>query len=160
MSARAAWRLESLGFDDVHDYVAGKIDWFAAGLSREGANADVIHAGDLLHADVATCAADDALGAVRIRLAEGDVCVVVNEHGIVLGLLTEKELSTGDERLAGDAMRNGPSTYRPSVSAKELAETLGQRKASRTLITTSEGRLLGLVVTDELRAAAEGETQT
>ncbi len=36
MSPRAAWRLESLGFTRVYDYVAGKVDWFAAGFPREG----------------------------------------------------------------------------------------------------------------------------
>ncbi|MDP9404293.1 MAG: rhodanese-like domain-containing protein [Actinomycetota bacterium] len=32
MSPRAAWRLEHLGFAQVYDYVAGKVDWMAAGL--------------------------------------------------------------------------------------------------------------------------------
>ncbi len=32
MSPRAAARLETLGFDDVYDYVSGKSDWMAAGL--------------------------------------------------------------------------------------------------------------------------------
>ena len=36
MSPRAAWRLESLGFTKVYDYVPGKTDWLAAGLPREG----------------------------------------------------------------------------------------------------------------------------
>ncbi len=36
MSPRAAWRLESLGFD----YVAGKADWMASGLPVEGKLAD------------------------------------------------------------------------------------------------------------------------
>ena len=36
MSPRAAWRLESLGFTAVYDYVAGKADWFARGLPRAG----------------------------------------------------------------------------------------------------------------------------
>src|SRR6266851_66135 len=39
MSPRAAWRLESLGFGEVYDYVAGKLDWMAAGLRTEGTNA-------------------------------------------------------------------------------------------------------------------------
>ena len=37
MSARAAPRLATLGFTDVYRYQAGKADWFAAGLLREGA---------------------------------------------------------------------------------------------------------------------------
>src|SRR5438309_12115020 len=32
MSPRAAWRLESVGFSEVSDYVAGKNDWMSAGL--------------------------------------------------------------------------------------------------------------------------------
>jgi rhodanese-related sulfurtransferase len=36
MSPRAAWRLESIGFTEVHDYVAGKADWGSAGLPLEG----------------------------------------------------------------------------------------------------------------------------
>src|SRR5947209_3912316 len=35
MSSRAAWRLETLGFTTVYRYVAGKIDWMAAGLATE-----------------------------------------------------------------------------------------------------------------------------
>ena len=36
MSPRAAWRLERLGFTEVYDYAAGKVDWMAAGLPTEG----------------------------------------------------------------------------------------------------------------------------
>ena len=36
MSPRAAWRLEALGFGGVYDYVAGKVDWIAAGYLPNG----------------------------------------------------------------------------------------------------------------------------
>lgn len=36
MSARAAWRLEQLGFERVFRYTPGKADWAAAGLPMEG----------------------------------------------------------------------------------------------------------------------------
>jgi hypothetical protein len=36
MSPRAAWRLESIGFTRVHDYVAGRADWGSFGLPLEG----------------------------------------------------------------------------------------------------------------------------
>ncbi len=42
MSPRAAWRFESLGGTRVYDYVAGKVDWFAAGLPREGRPAQAV----------------------------------------------------------------------------------------------------------------------
>src|SRR5437016_2154790 len=39
LSARAAWRLESMGFQEVYRYTPGKEDWIAAGFETEGANA-------------------------------------------------------------------------------------------------------------------------
>ena len=51
MSARAAWRLESLGFSQVYRYTPGKMDWLARGLPREGAAAAVIQADDLVRQD-------------------------------------------------------------------------------------------------------------
>jgi hypothetical protein len=55
MSARAAWRLEELGFTQVYDYVPSKIDWFANGLPREGKAAEIPWAGDLARDDAPTC---------------------------------------------------------------------------------------------------------
>ena len=39
MSPRAVCRLEALGFQQVYDYVPGKVDWLARGLPREGEKA-------------------------------------------------------------------------------------------------------------------------
>src|SRR5215210_8575501 len=60
MSPRAACRLETLGFDPsfVFDYVEGKADWLANGLPREGDNADIPYAGDLVDGNPPTCALD------------------------------------------------------------------------------------------------------
>ena len=55
MSARAAWRLESLGFTKVYDYVGGKSDWIAAGLPVEGELANVPRAINVVKRDVPTC---------------------------------------------------------------------------------------------------------
>lgn len=55
MSPRAAWRLEGLGFSPVYDYVPGKVDWFAAGLPKEGKLAEVPTVGEAARQDVPTC---------------------------------------------------------------------------------------------------------
>jgi len=39
LSARAAWRLESMGFQEVYRYTPGKSDWLAAGWETEGTEA-------------------------------------------------------------------------------------------------------------------------
>src|SRR6266540_5214701 len=45
MSPRAASLLETLGFEQVYDYVAGKADWGAAGLPLAGRNGRETRAG-------------------------------------------------------------------------------------------------------------------
>src|SRR5438093_3860780 len=87
MSPRAAWRLEDLGFADVNEYEAGKLDWMAAGLPFEGTNADRPRAGTVARPEVPTCRASEPLPDVRDRArAQGwDVCVVVNDARVVLG---------------------------------------------------------------------------
>ena len=94
MSPRAAWRLESLGFTQVFDYVAGEQDWFAYGLPREGKLAGVPHAGELARRDTPTCRLTDRIGDVRDQAwgTGWNACVVVNEERIVLGLLREQAL--------------------------------------------------------------------
>jgi len=148
MSPRAAWRLESLGFLEVYDYPGGKLDWLAAGLPTEGTNATKARAGTLARKDVPTCALDERLGAVRERAhALGwDAAVVVNAERVVLGLLRAKELAGDADRLISEVMRPGPSTFRPYVLADELAKKMIDRKLESSPITTSDGRLVGLLL--------------
>ena len=148
MSPRAAWRLESLGFGDVYDYVAGKLDWMAAGLPTEGTNAQRPRAADVARKDVPTCGLNERLGEVRDRVrAQGwDSVVVVNEERVVLGLLRAQELEKDRAQLIEQAMRPGPSTFRPFVSIHEMAHFMVEHKLENSPITTSDGRLVGLLL--------------
>src|SRR6266851_5439194 len=105
MSPRAAWRLESLGFREVYEYKAGKLDWMAAGLPTEGTNALHPRAGDAARKDVPVCSLHERL---------------------VLGLLRSKELAKDADMTIEQAMRPGPSTFRPYVSIKEMADFMVQ----------------------------------
>ncbi len=157
MSPRAAWRLESLGFGEVYDYTVGKLDWMAAGLPTEGTNAGLSRAGDLARKDTPTCSLDEQLGAVRDRVhALGwDAVVVVNVERIVFGLLRAKELAFDGEQPIAQAMRPGPSTFRPYVLAKEMVHSMVEHKLESSPITTSDGRLVGLLLQKDVVAAAE-----
>src|ERR687894_1843776 len=117
MSPRAAWRLEALGFGEGYDYAAGKSDWFACGLPREGASTEVPWVGDLIRGDVATCAPDARVGDVRDQVVAsgGDVCLVVNEHRVLAGLLRGDALGKSPDALAHEVMELGPRTIRPST---------------------------------------------
>jgi Mg/Co/Ni transporter MgtE len=157
MSPRAAWRLESLGFTQVYDYTAGKLDWLAAGLATEGSNAQQPRAGDVTRGDVPTCGLDERLGEVaqRVRAAGWDACVVVNAERVVLGLLRAKELE-GDPGLRIErAMRPGPSTFRPYVSIVEMARFMVDHDLESSPITTSDGRLVGLLRRHEATRVAD-----
>ena len=152
MSPRAAWRLETLGFGDVYDYVDGKLDWMAAGLPPEGTNSAQPRAGDTARRDVPTCGLKDRLGDVRERVsAQGwDSVVVVNEERVVLGLLRSKELAKDSDQLIELAMRPAPSTFRPFVSLHELAHVMVEHKLESAPITTSDGRLVGLLLNKDV----------
>jgi IS30 family transposase len=115
MSPRAAWRLESLGFREVYDYVAGKLDWMAAGLPTERTNAAHPRAGDVSRKDVPTARLEERLGDVRERVSAGgwDAVVVTNNERVVLGLLRSRSSrrtpTFASNRLCGrDRAHSGP----------------------------------------------------
>jgi CBS domain-containing protein len=152
MSPRAAWRLESLGFPEVYEYRAGKVDWLAAGLPTEGSGAAQKRIKDYMRTDVPTCRLDEKLSDVAKRVAaQGwDMCLVVNEHGIVLGRLDRKELDARETDLVAQAMRAGPSTYRPDRPAAELRHVMTHQGIGALPVTTGDGRLLGVLCREAL----------
>lgn len=152
----------SLGFDEIYDYAAGKHDWLAAGLPTEGSNAQRPRAGGIARSDVPTCRLDERLGEVRERAqaAGWNVCVAVNDQGIVFGLLREKELAGDSDVTIAEAMRPGPSTFRPHVSAREMAKYMVEHDLQSSPITTSDGRLVGILLRDDVVQAAESEHES
>ena len=157
MSPRAAWRLEGLGFEKVYDYVPGKADWFASGLPKESRLAAVPTIGDAARRDVPTCALEEKVSEARDRArAAGwdDVCVVVNEERVVLGLLREKELASEQDVKVEQVMRNGPTTSRPNEPIGQMTKRMRERGARTILVTTSEGRLVGLLYREDAEHVA------
>lgn len=163
MAPRAAARLESLGFREVYEYKAGKSDWLAAGLLTEGTNAQLPRARDVARKDVPTAGLNERLGDVteRVRAAGWDAVVVVNDEGIVLGLLRSKELTKDPDLLMEQAMRPGPSTFRPDVIITKMADYMNEHKLESSPITTSDGKLIGLLLrSDAARAAEESNARS
>jgi hypothetical protein len=157
MSPRAAWQLERLGFGEVYDYAAGKAAWLALGLPSEGSVRAEDRASSVARRDVPTCRPDEAVREVLGRLGEWDVAVVVTggtAEGVVLGVLIAHEASDAEPSTpAGEAMATAPSTFRPSITRRELAEWMdGQDGAvsRRTLLTTLDGRFVGVVCREDL----------
>jgi len=118
-----------------------------AGLPTEGTNAQRRRLVDVVRRDVPTCFLGERLGDVRdLTIAAGwDACVVVSQDRVVLGLLRAKELQADPDLLVDDAMRPGPSTYRPFVSVEQMRGIMIDRKLESSPVTTSDGKLVGLV---------------
>jgi CBS domain-containing protein len=138
----------------VYDYKAGKQDWMGAGLPTEGTNAQRPRLVDVVRRDVPTCSLDERLGDVRHRAftAGWDACVVVSQDRIVLGLLRAKELDADPDLLIEQVMRPGPSTYRPFVSVDDMRRTMTERHMDSSPVTTSDGKLVGLVRNQDISA--------
>jgi len=140
----------------VHDYLDGKLDWLAAGLPTEGTNAERPRAGTVARGDVPTCRLDEPVGAVRerVRAAGWDACVVVNDERVVLGMLREAELDRDDGEQIERVMRPGPSTFRPHVPIGEVARFMVAHDLPTSPITSSDGRLIGVLRREDAVQAA------
>ena len=131
----------------MYDYRTGILDWKTAGLPVEGTSAQQPRLVDVVRRDVPTCSLGERLGDVRDRaMAAGwDACVVVSDGRVVLGLLRAAELRGDRDQLVDQVMRPGPSTYRPFVPVAELRGIMSDRNLESSPVTTSDGRLVGLV---------------
>ena len=163
MAPRAAARLQTLGFDDVNEYSAGKLDWLAAGLPTDGENSKLPRAGDIAREDVPVSSLKERVGDVRDRAkASGwEAAVVIDDERVVLGLMRAKELAKDDDLIAERAMRPGPSTFRPYVSIKEMADYMVEHSLESSPVTTSDGKLVGLLLQkDAVECAASANPCT
>jgi CBS domain-containing protein len=52
-------------------------------------------------------------------------------------------------------MRSGPTTFRPNVPVKEIAERMCLRNLRTVVVTTSDGRLVGLLRREDAERVAE-----
>ena len=162
MSPRAAWRLESIGFEQVYDYVAGKADWGSAGLPLEGAEGSDTRAGAHVRTDVPNCRLDDRLEEVCERLDESgwDTCFVLSEGGVVLGRIGRRAIRGREDVTAEEAMTPGPSTIRPSARLREIVERMRRQNLTNLPVTTSEGRLVGLLTRRDAEQALASVNKT
>ena len=142
----------------MYDYAAGKLDWMSAGLPTDGTNSARSRVGVVARKDIATARVDERLGDVRERARESGVsaAVVINSERVVFGLLRSTELEKDPNLRIEQAMRPGPSTFRPYVAVKEMAEYMSEHRLESSPITTADGRLVGLLLQeDAVRVAGE-----
>ncbi len=161
MSPRAAWRLESLGFTHVYDYVGGKADWFSAGLPREGELTSIPRAGDVARPDL-TCQPTERINDVidRVRAAGKDTCIVTTDGGVVLGRVRTARLDGDSQGPVEEVMELGPTTTRADTMLESILERLNARNVESILVATSEGRLVGTLYRSDAEARLhEGQVE-
>lgn len=155
MSPRAAWRLESLGFGDVYDYVGSKMEWIGDGLPFDGTLAEQPRLSTLADAGVPTCGLLDTVAMVRETLGGWPMALVVGgPQRVVLGLVRAEALGLDDDRPVVEVMQEGPSTYRPHVSAEEMSANLKKSPLPWVVVTTLSGGLVGVARPEDIHAAA------
>jgi CBS-domain-containing membrane protein len=135
----------------VYDYVPGKVDWLARGLPTEGERAADERVGDRAHDDVVTCGLDAQAGEMRERIDASPYgfALVTGADGTLLGRLRRSALEDASGT-AEELMSPGPSTVRPDGAIDELREKLDDKDLKTAIVSTPEGRLIGVVRRSEL----------
>jgi len=143
LSARAAHRLETLGFSDVYDYTASKVAWMAMGLPAEGSRPTSQRAGALADRDVPTTSLDGKIGdAPRV--------VVLGDDRIILGVVRREALDLDAETPIETVLQPAPPSVRPSIPLDELAESMEQDGRSYVIVSHLDGTFVGVIEHDRL----------
>jgi hypothetical protein len=113
------------------------VDWAASALPVEGEQTRTPRAGDVLRADVPRCRMDERVRAARERARQAgwDRVVVVDDAGVVLGIVAGDALIRETDGVVESVMDADPRTIRPSVALADVGDA--------ALVTTPDGVLLG-----------------
>ena len=131
------------------------MDWLARGLPTEGENADQPRVCALARDDVVTCSLDTPIDGMADKIAASPYgfALVVTADRTLLGRLRKSKLAGVDPQTpVEEVMSPGPSTVRADLSVDELRKRLDDRGLKTALVSTPEGKLIGVVT----RASLDG----
>jgi CBS domain-containing protein len=106
----------------------------------------------VLREDVVTCGLDERVGEVMPRVEESPYgfALAVSDSGVLLGRLRRSRCEGKEDARVEEVMEEGPSTVRPDTEAPKLAERLAKRDLKTAVVSTPEGRLIGVVLRADL----------
>jgi predicted transcriptional regulator len=81
------------------------------------------------------------------------MCVVVNDDNVVLGMLGRRTLSSGGNRRAEEAMAAGPSTIRPSARIDAIVDRMLVQNLTCIIVTHPDGILVGVLRQEDLTSS-------
>lgn len=108
----------------------------------------------LFQRNVPTCFLNERVSVVsrRVETAGGDMAVVVDGNGVVLGRLRQKSFAQHPEVIVEDVMEDGPTTIRPDTKLADIIPRMQAKNVNHIIVTTANGRLTGIL------SRADGET--
>jgi CBS domain-containing protein len=132
--------------------VPGKVDWLAHNLPVEGEDLLAPIAGRVARDDAVLCRPSDRIADVlhSIERSPYPFALVTSDDGTLLGRAPSSALDAGSERPIWDVAEPGPKTFRPHTSAEKVAGALADRDLRWAIITTPEGRVLGVASREDL----------
>jgi Mg/Co/Ni transporter MgtE len=109
--------------------------------------------------DAVRCAPSDRADDVRAAIDRSPYpfALVTGRDGLLLGRIARSALEDRGETAVGEIMQLDPSTVRPHRAAAELAERLAAKDLRWAIVTTPEGRLLGVAWREDLERCAAGD---
>ena len=113
----------------------------------EGERAQEKRVGHFARDDVVTCGlADDGLEVrERIEASPYGFALVLAGEGAILGRLRRSAIDEAGSGTAEELMDPGPSTVRPDQDIAELREKLDAKELKTAIVSTPEGKLIGVV---------------
>jgi CBS-domain-containing membrane protein len=97
---------------------------------------------------VVTCRLEDPVGPLRepIEASPYGFALVASDDGVLLGRVPKSALDDAPPDATAEAvMSPGPSTVRPDLAVAELRKRLDDKELKTAIVSTPEGRLIGVV---------------
>jgi CBS domain-containing protein len=137
----------------------GKVDWLAHSLPVEGDRPDFPTAGRMMRDDAVLCRPTDRIADVRdsIERSPYPFALVTSDDDTLLGRAPTHALDPASDRPVWDVAEPGPKTFRPHISAEKVAAELADKGLRSAIVTTPEGRVLGVASREDLEAARKSE---
>jgi CBS domain-containing protein len=137
----------------------GKLDWLAHNLPLEGKRPGAPIAGRVIRDDVVLCRPTDRIADVResIERSPYPFALITSDDGTLLGRAPCSALDPASDRPVWEVAEPGPKTFRPHVSTEQVAAVLADKGFRWAIVTTPEGRVLGIASREALVLAGDPE---
>jgi CBS domain-containing protein len=121
-------------------------------LPVEGDRPEAPIVGRVMRDDAVLCRPTDPVANVRdsIERSPYPFALVISDDRRLLGRAPVSVLDAASDSPVWDVAEPGPKTFRPHVAAEKVAEVLAAKGLRWAIVTTPEGRVLGVASREDL----------